>query len=85
MRKWVGFVVVGMCLFAAPVYSDEVPPAPEEAVEEAPPPPKQVGKAANDSAQAARGATAKYVIAVGTVILGITALILVARHHGRSH
>jgi len=84
MKKWIGCIAIGACLFSTPIYPDEAPSAPVEVPEETPPqPPKQVGKAASDSAQAAKkGVALKYAIAAGTVILGITALILVSRHHG---
>ncbi len=46
--------------------------------------PKQVGKASVDATNAAKSSkTTKYVLAAGAVVIGVTALILVSRHHGR--
>jgi hypothetical protein len=46
--------------------------------------PKQVGKASVDSTNAAKSSnTTKYVLAAGAVVIGVTAIILVSRHHGR--
>lgn len=45
--------------------------------------PTQVGKASEDGMNTSKSSTiAKYALAAGAVAIGITALILVSRHHG---
>ncbi len=94
MKKWIVWIAAALSTLTSPARADGILQAPaeeaqilpvEEAsapLEDAPPAPKQVGKASTDSATTAkRSAVSKYMLAAGAVAIGITALILVSRHH----
>ena len=85
MKKWIGiitcFVVTLTSLRADVIAQPE--PAQEETTEEEQVEKKQVGKAADDGSQSGSGA-GKYIAAAAALAVGVAALVLVSRHHGRS-
>ncbi len=97
MKKWIGIVTGALCVLSSSLIADEAPelaaePAVQSAEEASAPAelgdteqaPKQVGKASVDSTNAAKSSkTTKYVLAAGAVVIAVTAIILVSRHHGR--
>lgn len=97
MKKWISLLTGSVCILTSSLRADEAavevapeaPPAaaetfavtPDVAPEEQAP--KQVGKASVDGSDTAKTSNAaKYVLAATAVAVGVTALILVARHDG---
>ena len=62
-------------LAVSPELADDTPPPQEEGR-------KPVGQAAADGSKAAGSGAGKYVLAACAIAVGVTALILVARHSG---
>lgn len=91
MKKWISLITAIACALSSSIYADEalvetleqeqqIDIAADADEAEAP---KQVGKVSADAANAARTSKAgKYLLAAGAVALGVTAIILVSRHHG---
>ena len=83
VKKWMGLIVGAAALLSSSLAAEEAAPELVAAAEQAP---KQVGKASVDSVNTAKNNNiAKYTLAAGAVAIGITALILVSRHHGHHH
>lgn len=94
MKKWIGLMTAVACTLTPSIRADDAPlettqtvPAQEETFAATPvtdiQAPKQVGKASADATNTARSSNVgKYVLAATAVAVGITALILVARHDG---
>ena len=85
MKKWIGIItcfIVTLTSLRADIIAEPAP-AQEESSEEEHVEKKQVGKAADDGSKSGSGA-GKYITAAAAVAVGIAALVLVSRHHGRS-
>jgi hypothetical protein len=93
MKKWISLLTSAACIFSSVHADPAISPAtetmavsPELSDDTAPPPEgtdrKPVGQAATDGSKTAGSGAGKYVLAACAIAIGITALILVARHGG---
>lgn len=86
MKKWTALITGILCVLSSSLTADELAHTATIVAAEEQEAPAQVGKASADATNAAKSNnTAKYVLAASAVAIGVTAIILVSRHHGHHH